>query len=117
MTKVKINEKQYEIKKLPLGKYSQVLKAFEKLPAHLASMDNLNENKIIEAIPTIGADALPEVIEVTAIATDIPKEEIANDMGIADLVVLWEAIFKVNDFQLIKKVIGRLRGGTKETNG
>lgn len=102
---VKINNKDIVIKKLPLGKYAEVLNAFDKLPSKIGSFDKLSQDKIISILPKLISESFPELIKIISIASDVSEEELTNEYGLDDVTLLIKGIFDVNNFNLVKKNI------------
>lgn len=110
---VKINNKDYQVKKLPLGKYAELFNALNEIPKELSKMDKVSTDTFLSQLPKIASVALPELVKVISIATDVTEKEILDEMGIADVAQLVEAIFKANDLELLGEVVGRLRENGK----
>lgn len=95
-----------EVKKLPIGEYAELLKAIKKLPSHFKNIDDLDVSTIIDKLPEIIGDSLPDLLAVISIATKMPVEEV-EQLGLDDISKLIIAIYKVNNYaevyQLIKK--------------
>jgi len=116
---IKINNKDIVIKKLPLGKYAEVLNAFDKIPSKLGSFDKLSQDKIIGILPKLLSDSFPELIKIISIASDVSEEELTNEYGLDDVTLLIKGIFDVNNFNLVKKNIQGLlkkKGIVKKMN-
>lgn len=105
-----------EVKKLPLGKYSELLKAFQKLPGQLNSIVGVDKDQIISKIPTIIGDSLPDFLNVFKVATDITDAEL-DQIGLNEAVDIFVAILEVNQYQevyeKIKKVGARFQSPVK----
>jgi hypothetical protein len=108
--KLTINDKTYEISKIPLGKYPELLAKIKGMPKKLMNTEGLNNETFFELLPTLVQEYLPEVIDIVTVATPIPKEEVEN-MGLYELVDVVVTIIEVNKFietyQRIKKVTNR----------
>jgi len=102
---VKINNKDVVIKKLPLGKYAEVLGALDKLPTKVGDFDKLSQDKIIASLPKLISESFPELIKIISIASGVLEEELTNEYGLDDVTLLIKGIFDVNDFNLVKKNI------------
>jgi len=102
-TIVTINDKKVEVKKLPLGKYAEVLEALDKLPQKLSGLDKISEDKIISILPKLLSDSFPELIKIISVASDVPEKELTEEYGLDDVTTLLKAIFEVNNFNLVKK--------------
>ena len=109
-----INGKKVVLKKLALGKYAAILKALKKLPEKLGQFGEISNKKVIQSLPSMISDSLPELLQVLSIASDIPVEELEKEYGLDDATVLLQGIFEVNDFALVKKNIQRLLKTVKQ---
>jgi len=105
---VKIDNKEYKIEKLALGRYAELLGALEKIPEQLNAMSEISEENLIKALPKMLKEALPELLEVISLGSGIPKETIEKDFGLTDLAKVVKAIFEVNEFKELGKVLGEL---------
>ena len=103
---VQLDDKSIEIKKLPIGEYAELLKAIKKLPSHFKDIDDLDVGKIIDKLPEIVSDSLPDLLAVMSVATRMSVEEVSQ-LGLDEIAKLIIAIYKVNNYaevyQLIKK--------------
>lgn len=106
---VELNEKKYTISKLPLGRYSELLEALDKLPTILSSLDSVSQEKIIEQLPRLAKDALPELIKMISIGSGIDEQTLLGEMGLSELAEIFTTIWEVNEFDRLGKVIGRIR--------
>lgn len=99
-----------EVKKLPLGRYSELIKCLKELPQKVGGLDKLSSDEIFQRLPAIIAEAWPEVVNMLSIATDVKAEEL-NQLGLDDAVTLVEAVFEVNNYQAViekvKKMLAR----------
>jgi len=109
-----INGKKVVLKKLALGKYAAILKAFKKLPEKLGQFGAVSNEKIIAALPLMISDSLPELLQILSIASNIPVKELEEEYGLDDTTMLLQGIFEVNDFALVKKNIQRLLKTVKQ---
>ncbi len=105
---VKLDDKTVTVKKLPLGKYAELLEAVETLPKSIGGLDGLSNDDIFAQLPKLIARSLPEVIKIVSIATDLPENEVA-ELGLDELVRLLKAVGEVNNysevFSIIKKAL------------
>lgn len=106
---IKIDNKEYKLEKLPLGRYAELLDALDKIPQHLQGLDGLSEENILKALPRMLKESLPEIIEVISIGSGIDKETITDEFGLADVAKIIQAIFEINEFKEVGKVLGALR--------
>ena len=104
---IKIDDKDVELKKLPIGEYAELLKSVKQLPKHFRKLENLTTEKIVELLPEIISDCLPDVVGILSIATKLPADEI-NQMGLDEITKLVVGVFEVNNyadvFKTLKKV-------------
>lgn len=107
---VKLEDRTIEVAKLPLGKYAELLKAIRELPKHVKGLDTQSSDTIIEMLPTLIGQSLPDFIEIMTIATPLKREEV-EQMGLDEATRVVLAIVEVNNFREafanIKKVIAR----------
>lgn len=105
------NGKILEIEKLKLGKYADLLKAFEELPKHfneLKEFKTFTTERFIEIVPNLLGSCLPDFIRVVKIATTLTEEEIDN-LGLHELIEILGTIYTVNNysavFEKLKKAV------------
>lgn len=105
---VKLDDREVEVKKLPIGGYSDLIKAIKRLPKHLVKFENLDRNKIVAILPDVAADSLPDLVGLIAVAVDMQKDEV-NALGLHEVIALIEAFFDVNQYdkvaESVKKVL------------
>lgn len=118
--KMKNNQSQIEIKlsdgspvkvaKLPIGKYAELLRAFRELPKKVAGLDKLDNETIIAQLPNLVEQALPEFLDMLAVATPLKSEDLAK-LGLDEIIDLTLAVVEVNRykqvFDKIKKALAR----------
>jgi len=101
---VKLDDREIEVRKLPIGEYAELIKAIKKLPKHIQTIDNLGVEKILEILPDIIGDGLPDLLGVVSVATKLPMEEVEK-LGLDEIVKLVEALYEVNNYQEVYKII------------
>jgi len=94
---VKLENKTVEVKKLPIGDYAEILRAIKQLPKHFKSIESLNSETLMDTLPLLFSDCLPDVISILAIATRTNEEEI-KELGLSEIVQLIEAVYIVNSY-------------------
>jgi hypothetical protein len=118
------------VKKLPIGKFGQLLiaiqSAFTKIKPFLASIesvDQMNDTEFVATVmPKLLADALPEVLQILSLGTDMEPAEI-EELGIDEVSDILVAFSETNDmkkiFENTKKILTSLGIGDKSesTNG
>lgn len=95
---VKLDDKTIEISKLPLGKYADLLSKIKELPKHLQSVQGLTNDKILEQLPFLISVALPDVIAILTVATNLKAQEI-EEMGLDEVTEVVLAVIEVNNFK------------------
>jgi len=107
------NGKVITIAKLPLGKYADLLKAFQEFPKHIGEFKefkSFSNSQILAALPAILGSCMPDVIRIIEIASPLVEEEI-QQLGLTEVTDILMAIYKVNNYQAIyekiKKVIAQ----------
>ena len=96
-----------EIKKLPIGKYSELLKAIKELPKHISGLETLKNDELISRLPSLIAEALPDFIAILTIASPLKKEEI-EEMGLDEVTRIVIAIIEVNNFKEVYENIKKV---------
>lgn len=108
--KVKLDTGEVEIKKLPLGRYAELLKAIKELPKSIKSLEGKSNDQIFEVLPSLIGESLPDVVNLLTIATPFTKEQI-EAMGLDEVVRVVVAVIEVNNyrevFENLKKVAAR----------
>ena len=94
---VQLDGKTITIKKLPLGKYAELLDAIETLPKSVGGLEGLSNDDVFSRLPKIIAKSLPEFIKIISIASDLPEEEVAA-LGLDEVIRMLKAIAEVNNF-------------------
>lgn len=105
--KVKLENKTIEVKKLPLGKYAELLKALDELPKVLSGLDGFTNSEMLEALPKIIAQSYPDFKKIFAIATPLKEEEI-DELGLDEAVDIVIAIIEANNYKHIFEKIKNL---------
>lgn len=108
---VQIGDEAIEIKKLPLGKYSEMLLALQNLPdsimKDLERLDTKDEDKTLQIMFGIFGKAWGQVLDILAIGSGIERERLENDpaIGLDGGIELFLAIYEVNNLdKVVKKV-------------
>jgi len=111
---VKLDTGDIEIAKLPIGKYAELLKAIKELPKHIKGLESQDTGTVIEMLPSLIGESLPDFIDILTIATPLKKEKI-EAMGLDEVTRVIVAIIEVNNFrevyENIKKVTARPEPG------
>lgn len=114
------NKRIVNIEKLPLKRYSDLLKAFQKLPKHINSFEKLSNEEILLKLPSILADSLPDVIAIFTIATDLTAEEVEN-LGLDEATDIFLGVIEVNNYksvyEKVKKALGSQTATVPMTTG
>jgi hypothetical protein len=106
------NGEKVVVKKLPLGKYAQLMLALKKLPTtivnDLQNIDTANEDALFSTLFGIFGEAWGQVIEIIAIGSGIDADRLENDetIGLDGGVALFLAIYEVNN---LEKVVSQVK--------
>jgi hypothetical protein len=115
--KVKLDNQEVEISKLPLGKYADLLKALKELPKHFETISNLdtsNNQAIMADLPRIIGESYPDVVRILEIATPLKKEEI-EELGLNETIDIVVAIVEVNRFKDVYSKVKKAMTVTQPT--
>ena len=107
--KVKINEIEITVEKLPLGKYAELLGAIDNLPPELAkdvlSLDNASPGKIISCVPKLLKLATPQFIKILSVASGLEVKYLSEECGALEAGKLLVGIIEVNGYLELKNVL------------
>lgn len=95
------------ISKLPIGKYSELLKAIKELPKHISGLETLKNDELISRLPSLIAEALPDFIAILTIATPLTAKEI-EAMGLDEITRVVIAVIEVNNFREVYENIKKV---------
>lgn len=116
--KVKVEDREIEIKKLPIGRYAELLKSIKELPKHLVGLDKLDKETVLEKIPELLGVATPDLVSIIAIATEI-EPEVVLTYGLREITDLLVAIIEVNEYgevyEKIKKAMAQYAAPAQPT--
>jgi hypothetical protein len=104
------NGKVVTVTKLPLKKYVELLKGLQELPKHLSGMEGLTNQELFAKLPDIIADALPDVVRILSIASDLKEDEI-NELPLDEVIEVFMSIIEENKFA---QVYDRLKKATAQ---
>lgn len=111
---VYIGAEKIEIKKLPLGKYAELMLALKNIPTEvmkdLEDIDASNEDMAIQAIFGLFGKAWGQVLDILSIGSGIERERLENDpdIGLDVGVELFLAIYEVNNLESVVKNVKNL---------
>ena len=107
--KVKINEKEIIVKKLPLGRYAELLGAIDELPKELAqdvlNLDKASPTKIIASVPMLLKLAAPQFIKILSVASGVEVLYLTEECGALEAGKLLVGIIEVNGYLELKNVL------------
>jgi hypothetical protein len=108
--KVKIDNGEVTLSKLPLGKYAELLKAIKELPKHVEGLKNKTNEEIMAGLPVIIGESLPDVIGILTIATPLKADEV-EQLGLDEVTRLVIGVIEVNSYKDVydnlKKALAR----------
>lgn len=112
--KVKLDTQTIEVEKLPIGRYAELLKALKEIPKKLTSLGSVTNEQILEMLPALVGDSLPEVFNVLTIATPLKVEELQK-LGLDEIVSICLAVYEVNNYKGIYEQVKKAIAQTKPT--
>lgn len=101
---LKFSDNELIIKKLPIGRYAELLRQLKKLPKVLKTLPEINTSTILEALPDILAESEDDFFGLINIATDIPVDELKK-YGLNEIVDIVIAVFEVNQYKEVYEKI------------
>lgn len=110
---IKLDIGTIKVQKLPLKKYSELLKMLQTIPTKLVGLKSAETTEIIRNLPLIVAESLPEVINILCFASSLTPEQAEDErFGLDDAVQIVIAILEVNNYTGIYE---RLKKGVRAT--
>lgn len=110
---ITINDQEVTIKKLPLGKYAELLKSVKELPKHLDKIDGKSQKEILENIPFLLSECSPDIFRLIHITTGLDLIYIENELGMDDFVEIISAVLTVNNYG---KIYSKIKKGFAHLN-
>lgn len=110
---VNLEGKEVIIKKLPIGRYAELIKQLKKLPKHVQSLPNLDNATIVENLPTIIEESQDDLFGLISVATELKIEDI-KVLGLNEVVDLVIAVIEVNQYKEVFEKIKKLRAHPQE---
>lgn len=113
---VELDTRTITIYKLPLGRYAELLKALKDMPEHLQGLDNLENKKMLDVLPTLLTQSFPDVLKILSITTPLTPDEI-TELGLDEVVKVIQAVIEVNNYQevwtTVKKALAQYQQAPK----
>lgn len=109
---IKINGEKVEIKKIPLKRFSDLIKAVRNLPMIIIENfqgEELTEEAIIQKVPELIGLIDDDIINCVSVASGIEKE-ILEEVGIDEFLVVVNAVLEINNIQAI---VGEVKNSLK----
>lgn len=112
---IQINDQPLVIKKIPLGKYADILKSVKELPKHFDKINGKSDKEIIENLPFLISECMPDIVSVIHVTTGLESSYIETELGVDDLIEIFTALLSVNNYGKIYEKIkkGRARPDTQ----
>lgn len=105
----------FTIYKLKMSEYAQVFDKLREIPAMLGGLNLESPASMLAALPKLVSTALPEVMDVLAVATRKTKEEIDEEMEPKTAIKCLKAMLEINDFLGVwEEINGMLPRDVKE---
>jgi hypothetical protein len=102
--KVKLENKEIVVSKLPIKKYADLLKKLDKLPGYLSVFEKSSTDEFLEQLPGIILGSLSDFIGIVVVATDLTEEEV-EELGLSEITDIIFAVIEANRYKdIIDKV-------------
>jgi hypothetical protein len=104
--KIKLNDEQYEIKKMPIRKFANLMRALDELPKKLQNqfsldeLENLSSEALLLKIPSLIGEFQDELFNLVSIASGIKKETI-EELSFEEFLDVIMVVFEINNIGVI----------------
>lgn len=104
--KVKLNGQTFEVKKMPIRRFAELLMAVENLPSKIKEsftveeMKNLTNETFIEKLPSLMARSFDDLLNLVAVASGIEKETI-EESSPDEFLDIVTAVLELNNIKAI----------------
>lgn len=107
---VKIENKEIEITKLPIGKYPEIIRLGKDIFSYFSKFDKIDNATVVAELPDLIEKNIPAFVKLLSIATPLTEEELQKQ-GLFEFVELTMAVIEINKYvdiyNRIKKVSAR----------
>ncbi|AIF45434.1 MULTISPECIES: hypothetical protein [Virgibacillus] len=109
--KIKLNGEQVEIKKIPIGKFSELMLAIDNLPSLVSEaisfeeLENLNNEILLTKLPTLLAKAQDDIFKLVSVASGVENIEELDFEEFFDVVT---TVIELNNIQAIVSKVKNL---------
>lgn len=112
--KVQLDKREVTLSKLPIKRYTEVFDILDKIPQSIQTIDELSYDKILQTVPQLVKNSLPEVLKIVQIGTGIPQEEI-DELALDEIIKLLAGIIEVNKYTDVMSQIKKLFAQPKQS--
>jgi|WetSurMetagenome_2_1015567.scaffolds.fasta_scaffold48084_5 hypothetical protein len=109
---IEVNGKPVIIKKIPLGKYPEIINVLKGFSEHKKLLGDYSNTAIIAALPDLIMVAMPTVYSLVCVVTGVQETDV-KEWGLDDFVRVIEIVFELNNYEYIyttlKKAAARLK--------
>jgi DNA-binding ferritin-like protein (Dps family) len=109
--KIKLEDREVVVKKLPLGDYAEVFKLIADFTKYFKSTTDWTEQNFFEQLPNMLSEAPDKMQRIIVIATDLEQKDVEENIGLDDAIDIFEALFEINNysklFTKIKKALAQ----------
>lgn len=119
--KVMVNGQDFEVGKIPIRQFAQLILAVEKLPQKVLEevsfndLEEINSETIITKFPSVLAHSFDNIIDLISAASQIDKESL-EEAGFDELLEVVEAIIEKNNIALIVEKLKNLKATFQKIN-
>jgi len=104
-----------EVKKLTLSQLPTLAGIVRNLPKTLGSMDDLTNQTLLEKLPEIIENGLPELAKITALVTNI-KENKVVELPLDEFTEIVAKVLEVNNFEKVIKNLKAIKSSVNQKN-
>lgn len=108
---ITVDEQEFEIKKMAVGQFAQLMLAVEKLPSilmenfNLEEIDNLDINMLLTKLPPLLASSQEELFKVISVASGLS----VNDIRKLDFVEILDVIIAILELNKFKAIVNKIK--------
>lgn len=100
MIEIQLEDSVLEVKKLPILRYAELMKALKPILAQFDLFDKTDTQELLGQLDSIVESNLPSVIDAICIATTLKKEEVET-LALDEIMDIVMAVIEVNNYKKI----------------
>lgn len=111
---VNLDSGPHEVKKLPMGKYAELLQKLDNVPDLFEALSKLDTNdtaNMLVSLRDMLVRSWGDLVGIVSCATGVPDDTLNNEVGLDEAVDLVMAAIEVNNFLSIKEKLVKVFSG------